>query len=103
MVVTRTPEGLPDFPAYYKGTLTMAGVSETLLMRFVAFESGGVSLSYKKEDATFWQYVYGTHDNGAFTIVWNSSLTVEGAFSKTSVSGMGGSVTFSGTRVDEVW
>ncbi|MGD8834001.1 MAG: hypothetical protein PVJ19_03650 [Desulfobacteraceae bacterium] len=103
MVVTRTPEGLPDFPAYYKGTLTMAGVSETFLMRFIALEGGSVHLSYKKEDATFWQNVYGTHDNGAFTIVWNSSLTVEGAFSKTSVSGMGGSVTFSGTRVDEVW
>jgi len=95
-----------EFPVYYKGTSTFTDVtgSASGIMRFSAYESGSVALNYKGEDDTFYQSVYGNHENGSFTIVFNSSFSVSGTFDEYSVSCSGsnqyGGASFSGTRVD---
>ncbi len=91
------------FPLYYKGTWNDS-YGDTGPMRFSAYASGNVTLSYKKEGYTFWNNTYGTHENGSFTIEFNPSFGVEGTFNNNSMSCSGsnqyGSMTFSGTRVD---
>jgi hypothetical protein len=95
-----------EFPAYYKGTSTFTSSvgSDTGIMRFSAYESGSVTLNYKGEGGTFYQSVYGTHENGSFTIEFNPQFSVAGTFNQNNVSCSGsnenGSASFSGTRVD---
>jgi hypothetical protein len=97
---------LPELPAYYKGTsiFSDADGSSSGIMRFAVYESGSVTLHYKGEDTTFYQSVYGTHENGLFTIAFNDWFSVSGSFDANSMSCSGsneyGSASFSGTRVD---
>lgn len=51
--------------------------------------SGSATFEYKKEGLTFWNTVYGTHDNGHFTIVFNASFQIEGSYNTYSMSASG--------------
>ena len=99
----------PDtgFPMHYEGKYTntlASGSTNSGDCRLHLYANGSAAYNYKGEGNTFWYSVPGKHENGGFTIEFNSSFKIEGTYNTDSMSGVGSnsvaSMTVWGRRVE---
>lgn len=84
--------GDAEFPMNYEGGFTntySAGSTEKGDCQLYIYENGSAAYKYRLEGKTFWNIVYGTHENGNFTIVYPTDFKIEGTYNADSMSGSG--------------
>jgi hypothetical protein len=84
----------PDtgFPMHYEGewtNTTSGGSTGGGDCRLHLYENGNATYNYGPEGKYYFNTIYGKHENGGFTIEFNSGFKIEGAYNTDSMSASG--------------